>query len=314
MKIKKIIKKIIKKNSELYRLGIKVLELSERTKVFFLSNYNDRLRRKYISKQYKLYIGKKLDWNKLETYTEKMQWVKLYDEDRQKSILSDKIEVRKWVENKIGAEYLIPLLGTWEKPNQIDFESLPAKYVLKTNNASGTNIIVNDSSQINTKIVCAKLTRWLNVKAYYLSGFEMHYSRIKPLILAEEYIEHGENDLQDYKFLCFNGKPYYCWVDVGRYHDHKRNMYDMDWNLQSWNEWNRRDYGNTDEPIEKPQNFEEMVYIVEKLCEGFSHVRVDLYNVDGRVLFGEMTFTNGSGYGKIVPEEYDYKLGKIWDL
>ena len=132
--------------------------------------------------------------------------------------------------------------------------------------------------------------------------FELHYSEIKPRIIAEEYIDSGKYELQDYKFLCFDGKPYYCWVDIDRYSNHKRNVYDMDWILQPWNQWT---YGNSLVTIPVPKNYEVMKDIATKLSAGLSHVRVDLYNVAGKIYFGEMTFTNGGGFEKITPPEYD---------
>lgn len=115
----------------------------------------------------------------------------------------------------------------------------------------------------------------------------------------------------DYKFLCFNGIPYYCWVDTDRFSNHKRNIYDMDWNLQPFNQYS---YGNSNYDIPRPSTFEEMKKIATRLSEGFDHVRVDLYEIDGKIYFGEMTFTNGNGTEPFVPDEYDYKLGALWDF
>lgn len=262
-----------------------------------------------LSKMYKKRIGHNLDWNNLCTYTEKMQWEKLYNDNPLKTQLSDKYKVREWVKEKIGEEYLIPLLGVWENFEDIDFSTLPDKFVLKTNHGSGTNYIVKDKSKINLKQLKRLFNDWMKIDYAFNTGFEMHYSNIKPLIIAEKYIESEYNELQDYKFLCFNNKPYYCWVDMNRYTSHTRNVYDLDWNLQEWNQFT---YGTYKEPIEKPKNFDKMIEIAECLCKGFSHVRVDLYNVKGRIYFGEMTFTNGSGLDPIVPEEYDTKLGDLW--
>ena len=126
-----------------------------------------------------------------------------------------------------------------------------------------------------------------------------------------KYMENFEGDLQDYKFLCFNGKALYCWVDIGRFGDHKRNVYDMNWNLQSWNQ---EKYGNTEEPLDKPVNFEKMVELCNILAKGFKHVRVDFYNINGKIYFGEMTFTNGSGRELIYPSEKNIELGKLIDI
>ena len=135
---------------------------------------------------------------------------------------------------------------------------------------------------------------------------ELHYSLIPPKIIAEEMIGNDGEDLKDYKFLCFNGKAYYCCVDFDRFTKHKRNVYDLNWNLQTWN---TGDYDNYQGDFPKPQNFEKMVELTEKLASGFSHVRVDFYNVDGKIYFGEITFHHGGGCNGIEPKEWAYKMG-----
>lgn len=257
--------------------------------------------------------GKKLDWNNLQTYSEKMQWEKMFDKDPRKILCSDKYLVRDWVKEKIGKEYLIPLIGVWEKPEMIDFSSLPNQFVLKTNCGSGDVIIVKDKSKLSQRDIkgyCAKLNYYLNMQFGY-STCELHYNQIKPMVIAEAFIESGQSDLQDYKFLCFDGEPYYCWVDVGRYHNHMRNIYDLEWNLQDWHQCN---YAVFEGKLNPPENFEKMVELVKILSDNFSHVRVDLYNVNGKIYFGEMTFTNSSGFEKIEPETADRKLGDLWKI
>lgn len=268
---------------------------------------------KYDATLYEIRIGKSLDWNNLVTYTEKMQWAKLFDKDERKVTLSDKYAVRSWVEEKVGSEYLIPLVGKWDSYKEINFKELPEQFVLKTNHGSGDAIIVRNKKNISLakKIEMKRKIQDALRQDYGARFCEWHYSKIKPCIIAEQYIESGETDLQDYKFLCFDGKPYFCWVDVGRYTDHKRNVYDLDWKLQNWNQ---RDYDITNSELNKPQNFEKMVEIARILSQGFSHVRVDLYNVGGKIYFGEMTFTNGSGFEKISPYSADLMLGELWKL
>lgn len=279
--------------------------------IYIKKQMNCEMRKKYIARIYKKCIGREMDWNNLVTYTEKMQYAKLLDISDLKVELTDKIMVREWIKERIGEEYLIPILGIYDKPEEINYDILPNKFVIKTNNASGTNIIVKDKEKLNKKEVAKKLNQWLKEDFSYVSCFEMHYSYIKPKILIEKYIETKNDDLQDYKFMCFNSKVYYCWVDVGRYKDHKRNIYNLDWELQPFNQYT---YGNTSYEIKKPEKFDEMVEIASSLCRGFSHVRVDLYNVDGKIYFGEMTFTNGGGYEAIYPKEYDKVLGDLWNI
>lgn len=266
--------------------------------------------KKELSEQYQQRIGHSLDWDNLTAYTEKMQWAKLYDRDSRKSLLTDKYRVREWISSKIGEEYLIELLGVWDNFDEIDFSSLPEKFVLKTNHGSGTNVIVKDKSKLNIKTVRRKFKDWMDTDFGYKS-LERHYSDITPKIIAEKYIETDLGELQDYKFLCFGGRPYYCWVDMGRYSNHTRNVYNLNWELQPWNQ---ETYSHYEKPIEKPQNFDKMIEIVEVLAKDFAHVRVDLYNVNGKIYFGEMTFTNGGGFDRILPGEYDKMLGDLWEL
>lgn len=266
---------------------------------------------KLVEKTYLERIGHQLDWSDLRSYTEKMQWAKMYDNDPMKSLLADKYLVRSWVTEKIGDKYLIPLLGCWDNFDEINFDMLPNQFVLKTNNGSGTNLIVKDKLTLNVERVRRLVNDWLDTDFAYYNPFEFQYESIKPKIIAEKFMATETGELPDYKFLCFNGKPYFCWVDVGRYSEHKRNIYDMEWNLQSWNQLN---YGTTDYIIPCPNCFDEMKEIAATLAEGFSHVRVDLYVINKKVYFGEMTFTNGSGFEKIIPNEADLMLGKLWDL
>lgn len=226
-------------------------------------------------------------------------------------MLTDKYLVRQWIADKIGSNYLIPLLGVWDRYQDIDFEKLPEKFVLKTNHGVGMNLVVTNKENINHYIEKIRFNRWLNKNFAYIGGLELQYKNIEPKLIAEEYIVDSNGELNDYKFMYFNGKPYYCWVDIGRYSDHYRNVYDMDWNIQPWNYIKSN---NSPKNIPKPKNFDKMISLATILCKGFSHVRVDLYNVDGEIYFGEMTFTSASGLGFFNPKEYDYKIGKLWHI
>lgn len=267
----------------------------------------------YVSNLYRDWIGHSLDWNNLCTWTEKMQWEKLYDNDPRKIICADKYAVREWVANKIGEKYLIPLLGVWKQYSNIDFESLPEQFVLKTNHGSGDVVIVRNKSKMSlSEKISMKRTIEIALRMDFGTRLcEMHYSKIKPMIIAEKVIGVEGEDLRDYKFLCFNGKPYYCCVDFDRFIKHKRNVYDLAWNLQTWN---TGEYDNFQGEVTKPKNFEKMIEIASKLSEGFSHLRVDLYNLDGEIYFGEMTFTSASGLHKFTTYESDLMLGELWKL
>ena len=254
--------------------------------------------------------GHDVDFSNPKRYTEKIQWRKLFGLTPEMSRLSDKYAVREWVSEKIGEEHLIPLIGVWDSVEDIDFDTMPQSFVLKTNNASGTNIIVPDISLFNIVAAKRRLKRWMDMQYGWLT-FEKQYLAIKPRIIAEKFmIDSESNDLADYKFLCFHGVPKYVWVDSDRHANHKRAVFDMNWKLAEWNQFS---YGLPLHLPTRPDSFEEMKTCAEVLCEGFSHVRVDFYTINGKVYFGEMTFTNGSGFEQIEPDEYDYILGSMWN-
>lgn len=264
-----------------------------------------------IEEEYSKVLGHTLNWNNLQTYTEKMQWEKIYDKNPMKTMLADKYCVREWIENKIGNEYLIPLIGVWDSFDDIDFDLLPNQFVLKTNHGTGTNLIVKSKEELNLKRTKRMFEDWMKTDYAFTNSIQLHYREIPRKIIAEKYLETELGELQDYKFLCFDGKPCFCWVDLGRFSKHTRTVFNMNWELQPWTQ---ATYGISSHDIPKPKNFDKMVEIATILSQGFSHVRVDLYNVDGKIYFGEMTFTNGSGLDPIVPEEYDKVLGDYWKL
>lgn len=285
---------------------VKVLKKAERMEALPTTEYP-----KLIETEYQKKIGHSLDWNNLQTYTEKMQWEKLYDKNPLKAVLADKYRVREWVENRIGKEYLIPLLGVWDSFDEIDFSKLPKQFVLKTNHGTGTNLIVKDKEKLNIKRTKRMFDDWMRTNYAFTNSLELHYNDIPRKIIAEKYLETESGELEDYKFLCFDGKPYFCWVDLGRFTKHTRKVFNMQWEVQPWTQ---SSFEIADCDIPRPQNFDQMVEITASLAKGFSHVRVDLYNVDGKIYFGEMTFTNASGLSRFIPEEYDKVLGEYWNL
>lgn len=266
---------------------------------------------KEICKLYYEKMNYKLNLNNPTRFTEKIQWRKLYDRNIIYSTLSDKYAVRNWVEKKIGDEYLIPLIGVWKTADDIDFSSLPKSFVLKTNNGSKANIIVHDKTRLDVSFARERLNFWLKYPATAYS-LELHYLNIDPKIIAEEYIvpNQGE-DIDDYKFFCFSGEPRFFWIDTDRSTGHKRNVYDMNWNLQTWTVGKKP---GIETDISKPESFDRMVDIARTLSKGFAHVRVDLYYVSGKIYFGEMTFTSGGGIERFFPDEMDEKVGEMWDI
>lgn len=262
-----------------------------------------------ISRLYKYYVGHTLDWSNLRRYTEKMQWKKIYAIGPLEKMASDKYAVRKWVEARVGSEYLIPSLGCWDKFEDIDFNSLPDRFVLKTTHGSASIVIVKHKNNFDKKYAQLLFKVWMSFDYAYAS-FEMNYKDIPRRIIAEKYMEDRSGELRDYKFMCFDGIPYCCWIDKGRFTNHTRDIYDMNWNLMPFTEH----FPNSGEDTPKPRNFDKMVEIASTLSKGFPHVRVDLYNIDGKIYFGELTFCESSGFCEITPEEYDFKMGDLWKL
>lgn len=227
----------------------------------------------------------------------------------------DKLAVRDYVKDKGLESILTTIYGVYLRGEDIDFDRLPSKFVLKTNDGSGGNNIVlcDDKTELDREVTVKMLNSWLNFKNIN-PGREWAYSGIKEsLIMAEEFLEAPDDDgsgLMDYKFFCFNGEPCLIQVDGYRYSGHKRNFYDLNWNPVDL----QHTYPNFDHPVTRPQNLDRMIEIAKKLSEDFPHVRVDLYNLQGRIYFGEITFYPGSGYEIFNPQDFDLKLGRKFDL
>jgi len=278
----------------------------------YIKNMNPKNYESFLEKEYKKRTGQDLNIEHPKKYTEKIQYAKLYLNSPLKTKLSDKYLVRDWIEEKIGSQYLIPIFGAWDNFSDINFDELPNRFVLKLNNGSDANIIVQDKNKLDYEKAKEKFDRWTKINFGYYKDIQLHYKDIKPKIIAEKYIEDSNGNLPEFKFFCFHGKVYYCWFIMSENGEEYRNIYDLDWNLQPWNINNI--YSNYPEPLPKPKNFDKMVKIATQLCQGFSHVRVDLYNVDEKIYFGEMTFTSGGGYSLIYPDKYNYILGDLWNL
>lgn len=256
--------------------------------------------------------GKRLNLRNPKTFNEKIQWAKLYDSTPLKTRLADKYLVREWVAEKIGEQYLIPLLGVYKSFEEIDFNALPNRFVMKCNHGSAMNLIVKDKHLIDMSLIKEKFTQWLD-SDFSLGSYELHYANIPRRIIIEEYIENDINgNLLDYKFWCFNGEMKYVQLDTESYTGNKRlAFFDKKWKKQNFS------YNNPliSEDVERPDNFEEMLAIVQVLAEGFPHVRVDIYRLgDGRLLFGEMTFTHVSGIARWSDESVNIELGDCYHL
>ena len=259
---------------------------------------------KLVSEFYFKIFGRELNWENPQTFNEKIQVSERYDKDPRKTLLADKYLVRDWVKNIIGEKYLIPLLGVYDNADEIDFEKLPDKCVLKCNHDSGSVVIWDKSKRQNINRIKLKLNNCLKIN-YAWMFFEMNYKDIQPKIIVEKFI--GDN-VNDYKFVCFDGVPYYCWVDVNRFIDHRRNFYNMNWELQPF----QMLYKNYESDVKKPEAFDEMRDLASKLSKDFRHVRADFYYVNQKIYFGEMTFSSEGGTGVFTPDEWDYKIGELW--
>lgn len=264
-----------------------------------------------IAQQYFKVHNYNMDWNNPSTYTQKLNYSKLYNPTYMKTKLTDKLQVRDWIKNKIGENYLIPILGVYNNFTDIQFDLLPNSFVIKCNHDSGSTTIINNKNDLKNIDYYRELYDFYYKRLNYAyTAFESHYYSIKPKILIEKLMTDKDDDcLKDYKFLCFDGKPYFCWVDGDRFTAHKRNIYDLDWEYAGF-----KQHFPEDKHIIKPPVFNDMLDIVKKLCVGFDHVRVDLYYTNCNIYFGEMTFTNGAGMEKITPFDWDMKLGELWKL
>lgn len=261
----------------------------------------------YLRRLFRWKMGRRLNLENPQTFNEKLQWLKLNDHNPEYTKMVDKYEAKKYVAGIIGEEYIVPTLGIWEHFEEIDFEGLPDRFVLKCTHDSGGVVICNDKKEFDIEKAKEKLNRSLN-RSYYLSSREWPYKNVKPRIIAEKYIENDSGmELVDYKLMCFNGKVKCSFICSRRYSKEglKVTFYDREWKLMPF----ERHYQREKKPAKKPENYEKMLELAERLSYGIPFVRVDFYNVDGRVLFGEMTFYPGSGIEEFSPEEWDYELG-----
>lgn len=267
----------------------------------------------YLKSLYYLIFGETLNLKNPKTFNEKIQWLKLYNRKREYVNLVDKIKVKDYVADIIGKQYIIPTLGIWEKFDDIDFSTLPDRFVLKCNHDSGNVVICRDKLKFDIDKAKKIINNSLK-EDYYLRGREWPYKEVKRRIFIEEFLEDGTNeDMVDFKFFCFNGIPKFCQVIRNRHKGETIDFYDMDWKLQNFVGLTPGINNSTD-MIEKPRNFEEMRTIAEKISQGHPFIRVDLYNISGRIFFGEITFYPASGFGRFTPEIFNYKIGNLIEL
>lgn len=268
----------------------------------------------YLKFMYRIKMGKKLNLKNPQTFNEKLQWLKLYNRKPEYTKMVDKYAVRKYIADTIGEEYLIPLLGVWDDPDDIDFEKLPDQFVLKCNHNSGLGMcICQDKSKLDINKVKKELKKGLK-QDYYLPAREWPYKNVPRKVIAEKYMEDGSSDgsLRDYKIMCFNGKALYSFVCTDRFSEKGLHVtfFDRNWKVMPF----ERHYPYLKEGVPKPFNYDKMLYLAEILSKNIPFVRVDFYEINKKLYFGELTFFPGSGYEEFTPEEWDLKLGKLIDL
>lgn len=267
----------------------------------------------FIKCQYRCNLGKKLDLKNPQTYNEKLQWFKLYDRNPLYTTLVDKYAVKYHVAKIIGEEHIIPTLGVYSKFDKIDFDKLPDKFVLKCTHSSGDIVICKDKKNFDIESAGKKLTKCLK-KNFYKNSREWPYKNVPRKLMAEKYLADKNGELNDYKFYCFNGKVSTCMVCEGRFSSSgvRYHYFDPQWKYLPYCVYENVNIDNLQKL--KPNSLDKMIDIAERLSSGIPQVRVDLYEVDGKVYFGEMTFFSAGGFDNDISEHADLELGKEFIL
>lgn len=266
----------------------------------------------YLSIKFRSHMGYWMDWNNPQTFSEKLQWLKIYDRHPEYIKLVDKVAVKDYVSNIIGNQYIIPTLAVYDSAEDVDFNALPNQFVLKCTHDSGGIVICRDKMTLDKEAAIKKLRKGLK-RTYVIQNREYPYKIVPRRIIVEKYMENENGDLIDYKFFCFNGFPRYLLVVSGRYKkktEIKNDFFDMNWNHLPFT----MDHPNNPIIPQQPENFELMKHISAILSSGKSFVRVDLYNIKGHIYFGELTFFPMSGVGCFNPQEWDLKIGHLLKL
>lgn len=267
----------------------------------------------YLFFRFKNRVGYWPHLNHPRTFNEKLQWLKLNDRHAEYTQMVDKIDAKKYVASIIGDKYIIPTLGVWNSVDEIEWDKLPNQFVIKVSSDSGGIVVCKDKQTLDIEKAKEKLTNGWG-KNYYVHNKEYPYRDLTPRIIAEEYKEDESGyELRDYKIFCFNGEPKILFVASDRQkagEDTKFDFFDLNWNHLPFT----NGHPNSKEFIAKPKNFEEMLEIAKKLSVGIPQVRIDLYNCNGQIYFGEITFFHWSGMTAFDPIEWDFKLGKMIKL
>ena len=273
----------------------------------------------YLKIRYYLYFGKRLNLKDPKTFSEKIQWLKLYNKKPEYTMMVDKYAVKEYVKSIIGEKYIIPTLGVWNSFDDIDFDSLPDKFVLKTTNGGGNGgvVICKDKKQFNKNQARKRLVQSLG-KSIYSTFREYPYKDVPRRIIAETYMQNADDsELTDYKFFCFNGVPHYCQVIADRRTCETIDFYDTEWNHQEFIGLlpvGSSEIKSATQLVSKPTRYAEMLEIAAKLAKGHSFLRVDLYSINNEIYFGELTFFPASGFGVFNPEKWNEKLGEMIEI
>ena len=266
----------------------------------------------YLKLLYEYKFNKKLDFNDLHGYNDKVQFLKIYDRKSIYTNMVDKYLAKEYVSNIIGEEYIIPTIGVYDKFDDIQFDDLPTSFVIKCTHDSGGVVIVKDKSSFDRNLAKKKINKCLK-KNFYYAGREWPYKNVKPRIIIEKYLEEDNTkELKDYKFFCFNGKPKIMYISSGSHTNHQKiAFFDMDYNKL---DIKRKDYGDYEVIPECPKEFEKMKKFASLLSAKIPHLRVDFYEVGGKIYFGELTFYTCSGFLPFVDEKWDKKMGDFFDF
>lgn len=260
----------------------------------------------YLKLLYETRIGKKLNLKNPISFDEKLQWLKLYDRKDEYTVWADKYEVRNYVAEKLGEQYLIPLLGVWNSADELKLDDLPEQFVLKCTHDSASVCICTNKKNFDWNAAMDKLQKSLN-QNYYWHSREWPYKNITPRIIAEAYMtDESGTELKDYKIYTFGGEPYLIQVDFDRFHNHRRNLYTTEWEyIDETIEYSK----DPNVKIAKPEHLEEMLECSKKLAVGTISLRTDFYSINGKIYFGEITFYQEAGFAHFEHEEFAKKLG-----
>lgn len=264
--------------------------------------------KKYLEAMFYYKMGKHLDLENPKTFNEKLQWLKLFDRKPEYTTMVDKYATKKYVADRIGEQYIIPTLGVWERFDDIDFDKLPNQFVMKCTHDSGGLVICRDKSKFNVSEARAKINKSLKSN-YFYAGREWPYKNVRPQIIAELYMEDSKtSELRDYKFFCFDGKVKALFIASDRQSSTEETKFDFfDENYVHIPVTNG--HPNASVLPDKPICFDEMKRLASVLSKGIPHLRVDFYEVEGRVFFGELTFSHWSGFMPFSPEKWDNVFG-----